>query len=573
MGIEICKYLIAMTGVRLINGAVLMAGMLLTIPGQAQGAIINAKSVSLADVNSAIRSASDGDTVVVPAGTASWTSGLDITKGITVRGANTKPGDDLTIILDDVTRRSPDQGKAIAITLTPAQSFRMTGITFRNGSTFTQKGQQSNNGTVSATSTGNSPCKSFRIDHCHFDGLYSNNYLQIGGWIYGVVDHCIFDGRNPGADQSILVMHPSWGGGEKHFGDGSWADPPYFGSEKFIFVEDCILNNPAPNQTNMSVDCYGGGRYVSRHNTINNCGFGGGAHGTESSGRLRSGRCNETYNNTLTSTQGKAGGGQLRGGTSLVHDNTINGLGTPFKNLTCYREFWPFHIWGGANGSNPWDLNDSHGAFESGKHAGPDNASTLVVAGTPWTTNQWVGYTVTNRTQKVRSKAGDTFQYASFILSNTANTITFHIDNTYGVPMFFSAADGYEIYKVLAALDQPGRGKGDLLTNDFRGNPVNAAAGNTIAWPHQALEPVYYWNNGGTSGIAARSNYPSIQANRDYYNLGNGFAANSTPPAVSSKYVASLNGQDYSGPYPYPHPLVSRAASSAAVRGPKPVGN
>ena len=56
-----------------------------------------------------------------------------------------------------------------------------------------------------------------------------------------------------------------------------------------------------------------------------------------------------------------------------------------------------------------------------------------------------------------------------------------------GPPMTFNTGDGYEIYKLLAALDQPGRGKGDLLADQ---DPVV-----TGSWPHQALEPVYAWGN------------------------------------------------------------------------------
>jgi hypothetical protein len=34
--------------------------------------------------------------------------------------------------------------------------------------------------------------------------------------------------------------------------------------------------------------------------------------------------------------------------------------------------------------------------------------------------------------------------------------------------MKFNSGDGYEIYKLVAALDQPGRGKGDLLADQNR---------------------------------------------------------------------------------------------------------
>src|SRR5437868_1532136 len=83
-----------------------LAAMLLITLARTHAATINAATPALADVQSAIASAADGDTVVVPAGTADWTSVLTITKGITLQGATavTNSGaknvsaNDLTII-------------------------------------------------------------------------------------------------------------------------------------------------------------------------------------------------------------------------------------------------------------------------------------------------------------------------------------------------------------------------------------------------------------------------------------------------------------------------------------------
>src|SRR6266480_24835 len=544
--------------------AALIIGILLTVLDQMDAAVIKALSVSFTDVSTAIALAQEGDTVVVPAGSASWTSTLTVTKGITLQGANVNAADNFTVILDNVSRGGTGQGAAIKILLNSTQSFRLTGITFRKGSITSP---ETGNGVVSAgTADGiKTPCQSFRIDHCHFDQLYAQNYLGIGGWIYGVVDHCIFDGRSDGSDQAVLVMHTAWGG--KEFGDGSWADYPYYGTDKFIFIEDCTFNNPNPNnQTNMSPDCYGGGRYVFRHNIINNCN-GGGDHGSESSGRLRSGRCSENYNNTLNNTHGGNSGGQIRGGGVLNHDNVINGLNPPVTFITDYREFWPFAVWGAgtgtstspslaADGTSPWDSNDPQ-LYASGTHNGSSGAATLTNTTKNWTPNQWVGYSVKNTTQQVDIGGSYKGRYGSYIESNTATTITFHRDNTYGPAMNFNSGDGYEIRKVLRALDQGGAGKGDLLGG---APPVNTTAANTVAWPHQALEPIYFWNNTGTSGLTVTSSFPSVQQNRDYYNLGTGLPANSTPAGVSAKYVAAVNGVDYTGPYTYPHPLTSPLA-------------
>src|SRR5260370_29631606 len=158
--------------------------MLLAAASTARGSTVEAKSVELTDVKSAIVSAREGDTVIVPSGTASWTSPLVITKGITLQGATSINGSssspavtDRTIVLDDVPRQSRRQASAkqqqrgsqqpgaffscktssrgqtraasrsnaaavpqeghmpgiVMATLKPADAFRLTGFTFKYG--------------------------------------------------------------------------------------------------------------------------------------------------------------------------------------------------------------------------------------------------------------------------------------------------------------------------------------------------------------------------------------------------------------------------------------------------------
>src|SRR6266853_2189011 len=60
-----------------------------------------AASCSRADVGTAVNSASDGDTIVIPAGTCTWTSNLTITaKVLVLQGA----GMDRTVIVDGVSK-------------------------------------------------------------------------------------------------------------------------------------------------------------------------------------------------------------------------------------------------------------------------------------------------------------------------------------------------------------------------------------------------------------------------------------------------------------------------------------
>jgi hypothetical protein len=534
------------------SAAVVMAGVFLTSPGQIGAAVIRAKSVSLKDVSSALASASDGDTVLVPAGKAGWTSPLTITKGITLEGA----GNDATVILDDISRekhreapppRAPLFSKSLTsgavgspkmiqsilrIQLGSRQSFRLTGFTFQPGS-LTIPGSYG----VYLEGT----CPSIRIDHCHFDQIYRGEYLRTVGWLYGVVDHCVFDCRT--RCQSMVIWHDGWGGHSD--GDGSWADPPYFGSEKFIFIEDNIINNVAgPTQTTASIDAWAGARYVCRYNTFNNTVATN--HGLESSRRRRGCRVTEIYKNTFNFTRIPAVAGISRSGTMLLYDNTWKG--NPLsrgKALKCFRQQYVFPPWGGANGNNPWDSNDPHGLYTSGKHDGADASQKLVVANAAWTPDQWAGFSLTNTT---------TGRF-SFITSNTSDTITYFVDNSFGHPptyMSFNKGDRFEIRKLLIALDQPGRGKGDLIAggND---NPINTTT-KSASWAHQALEPVYSWNNTyeGTTNVNVSNGeppYPTLKENRDFYN-------DTAMPGYKS--------------YTYPHPLV--IGTPGSPKKPRPLG-
>jgi hypothetical protein len=67
--------------------ALLVAGFL-TFSLQLRAATITAASVSFDDVSAAVASAVDGDIVMIPAGTATWTSTFTLTKGITLLGAS-----------------------------------------------------------------------------------------------------------------------------------------------------------------------------------------------------------------------------------------------------------------------------------------------------------------------------------------------------------------------------------------------------------------------------------------------------------------------------------------------------
>ena len=130
----------------------LFAALFLAASGTAQAATVNARSPSFFDVSTAVASAANGDTVIVPAGTASWTTTLVINKPIWLVGQTTvsytnETANDQTIILDDVSRSSTPPAPIIRVMLNAgdmsveptAPLLLIKGFTFR-GSPNTPKG-------------------------------------------------------------------------------------------------------------------------------------------------------------------------------------------------------------------------------------------------------------------------------------------------------------------------------------------------------------------------------------------------------------------------------------------------
>lgn len=72
-----------------------------------------------------------------------------------------------------------------------------------------------------------------------------------------------------------------------------------------------------------------------------------------------------------------------------------------------------------------------------------------------------------------------------------------------------------------ACLDQPGRGSGQLLNGQPFPTALNSVTG-TIAWPHEALSPIYVWNNTYapqyyTSSPLVAAGGPIASDNVEYY--------------------------------------------------------
>ena len=426
---------------------------------------INAESCSEVDVRAAVSRASAGDTIVIPPGNCTWTEMFSIDRGITLQGA----GVGSTIIRDGKT-----VGPLINWRCEPNTAHRLTGIEFQDGGRRTS-GDAEGVIRIRCTNVGST---TFRIDNNKFEGLNGAN-LRVDT-VVGLIDHNEFITR--GGRMALLVFNPNWNGSDDYFGDRSWSESVTWGGPQNLFVEGNTLTETS------CVDGFRGMRAVFRFNTFTDCHIT--THGTESSGRNRGGRAVEIYKNTyINRGSSESVLANLRSGSALVWGNAATGLvGTgSTARLLNGRATWPFAPFGGAdkqsrgaNGTNPWDINDPENPYVSLTASRGDGLE-VSVSGAGWTTDQWRGFIIKKTSDCTTSNCH------SVIRSNTADTITFYANAGYGTQLTFAAGETFEINRVIQIMDGIGRGGGGLIAN---APPVTPSG-----WNDQVTFPFYEWFN------------------------------------------------------------------------------
>lgn len=478
-----------------------------------------------------------GDTVQIPAGTCAWSSPVTWTApaNVTIKGAGsltTIGGGGTTTIIDDYTSNAP----LFDITVNASGVFRFAGITIQGG-TGAIKDEEGVFRIIGASST-----STVRIDHATFDmhtytTLSSQHMLTLIN-VKGVVDHCILNWFANGASY-IYRSGPSL------VGDEVWAAPTNFGTDDFIFFEDSQINALVVDASSIPSrlwDCNSGGKGVLRFSTLS-FSSGGEVHATGHAGNDRSCRAHETYGNHYKRDINQDITGRIQrafadtqGGTALIWGNnadtdSIQNYGTfstTRRNTITYPQFPTPTGWG---------------------HCGPVSLATGTVsvsgtavtktAGTDFDTGWPVGTIIHIADATCEGTAGQepadgpgcgiasVNSTTSITLANGGHTGGDLTGKTYTTG---SAWDGNTDDYGYPCLDQTGRGEGDLLVGSHP-TKVNDTTG-TIAWPNQALEPLYFWKNSGTPTSGAYSNgSPNlIVADRDYYAQASGIQTSSSSP-------------------------------------------
>jgi hypothetical protein len=281
---------------------------------------------SASDVQAAISAAMNGYTVLIPAGSYSWTNGIswNAPPNVTVKGAGTSAtgGGDQTVITDNISSGSA----VLNITVASSGVFRITGITVQSGT-----GATKDAGTVRFAGPG-----TLRIDHCHFNSTSAANYktVQFGTGVFGVMDHCILDFKNLNA----LYFYNGRQGAGDWMGNLEWSLPTGFGGTNYFYIEDNIINGNVDSGTYSTriFDGFTAAKVVVRFNNVSQAVLGE-THGTGHAPDDRGLRSQEIYCNKVTSSLAFApnfGAVDMGNGTTLVWGNTWNQV---YKNIYLFK--------------------------------------------------------------------------------------------------------------------------------------------------------------------------------------------------------------------------------------------
>ncbi len=214
---------------------------------------LTASSANYADVLDCVNASNSGDTVNIPAGSATWGASLQITKGITIKGSGAGS--------TTITSNLADQSNGL-ISYKPDESARKADALFRvTGITFDLNNMANGCHAIYLYNNSATPVTKTRIDHNEFrnslGGTGTKRMIYVMGAIYGVADNNTFNQCNHCVD------------GEGAGSTTEWANLTVsYGSANNFYVEDNTFTNN--NVTYGPVFMAGGhgGRYAARYNTF-----------------------------------------------------------------------------------------------------------------------------------------------------------------------------------------------------------------------------------------------------------------------------------------------------------------
>jgi hypothetical protein len=299
----------------------LLLFVLISVP-EGDCAVISAASCSWEQVQAAVESANEGDTINVPGGSCTWTAPLKIKKPVHLKGAG-----HVGATISEI--RSNLQTAIECIVDSCAQPVEISGFLFVN--------RYQSSTTLTGFLALYGKCGRYKVHDNRFiqEEGGRNSFIKIGGGAYGVIYKNIVDASSTatGVDYREFLTggHGGWNDDPVGLGDWSWSDPvDYYGSEpsRFWYVEG---NTFFSDRLTMFSDVSWGARVVYRYNSITNGALVSHGFDSNNGGRGRGVRVLIGYNNYIHLTDGSnyPTCWRWRTGTGILYRNDF---GSGWKN-------------------------------------------------------------------------------------------------------------------------------------------------------------------------------------------------------------------------------------------------
>lgn len=353
-------------------------------------------------MQAAIDASSSGDTVVVPAGSATWTTPVRFAnKSLDIIGA----GIGQTVI----TRNTPVDNSCLSAVLRTNDFCYLSDFTFNTISS-------AQSGIIAIDGVAGKPTCQFRITKCRIEITPSSPTTSFRGIAvysaYGLIDHCYFRATTDNG-QGISVLP------DNNFRTtNAWHTPQFYGDTNAVVIEDCTFDFSALGDG--CYDAYDGSKVVFRYNNATNTNIGW--HGADTG--LRSARMFEVYGNHFTVTRNEIYTAiRCRGGSGVIWGNTASGF-TSFCLLSYYAADPSFSrfTWGTMTGSNPAD-----GNYDGSGYPGLDQPGRgSFPVGTAWRSASLISYATRTDYQALEG----IYAWGNSFEGNT--NVTLSLDDTTG---------------------------------------------------------------------------------------------------------------------------------------------
>lgn len=368
--------------------------------------------------------------------------------------------------------------------------------------------------------------ESFRIHDMDIRSS-SERFAQIG---FQTIGHMLYRGgpvyRNKMLFDNILLEASTKVQFVKIWGNNhvAWGEPDGFGTDNFVFIEDCGFIYSGTTGT--ITDTEGGGRFVFRHNKVTNGQVS--MHCTGSTQGMRGNRAVEIYANTFVCSNATGGGAcnnryafeATRGGTGLFYDNDISGdyftSAWPMQGRIAWEPGTGFLDWGfdttcGTSGTRKMCLDAQVRCTEGNR--GP-TARPHDYGGSTWGDNICA--------ERGEGQAGPDWSCTNDDDCNDLDGSPGKCVQIDGLGRTGSEVEGWP------CRDQFGRGQDDQTTGE------------------QAAAPIYWWNN--TWQGEPQVDIPPNQYS-DFFQKDRDWCAHDPSTDCGEKAAWTYE------PFPYPHPL------------------